>query len=73
MTANVGKLPYLLWAVQQVMFLISARHVRFSNRPVGVKRFQTIHGSGVDVSRGLVLLYGIGTQALIWGFFSQEV
>ena len=38
--------------------------VRFSNRPVGVKRFQTIHGSGVDVTRGLVLLYGIGTSAL---------
>jgi hypothetical protein len=35
--------------------------VRFSNRPVGVKRFQTIHGCGVDVARGLVLLYGIGT------------
>jgi len=35
--------------------------VRFSNRPVRVKRFQAIHGSGVDVARGLVLLYGIGT------------
>ena len=36
--------------------------VRFSNRPVGVKRFQTIHAcGGVDVTRGLVLLYGIGT------------
>jgi len=35
--------------------------VRFSNRPVEVKRFQTVHGSGVDVARGLVLLYGIGT------------
>ena len=45
----------------------------FSNRPVGVKRFQTIHDSGVNVTRGLVLLYGIGTQALVWGFFSQEV
>src|SRR5215472_8030789 len=38
--------------------------VRFSNRPAGVKRFQTVHGSGVDVTRGLVLLYGIGTWAL---------
>jgi hypothetical protein len=37
------------------------RHVRFSNRPVGVKRFQAIHGSGGNVARGLVLLYGIGT------------
>jgi hypothetical protein len=35
--------------------------VRFSNRPVGVKRFQAVHDSGVDVTRGLVLLYGIGT------------
>ncbi len=35
--------------------------VCFSNRPVGVKRFQTIHDCGVDVARGLVLLYGIGT------------
>jgi hypothetical protein len=38
--------------------------VRFSNRPVGVKRFQTIHRCGVDVARGLVLLSGIGTKAL---------
>ena len=38
--------------------------VAFSNRPVGVKRFQTIHHHSVDVSRGLVLLFGIGTKAL---------
>jgi hypothetical protein len=38
--------------------------VRFSNRRVGVKRFQTIHLCSVDVSRGLVLLFGIGTKAL---------
>jgi hypothetical protein len=37
------------------------RDVRFSNRPFGVKRFQTIHDCGVDVARGLVLLSGIGT------------
>ena len=37
---------------------------RFSNRPVGVKRFQTIHRHGVWVTRGRVLLYGIGTKAL---------
>ena len=36
-------------------------HVCFSNRPFGVKRFQTIHQCGVDVARGLVLLFGIGT------------
>src|SRR5476651_2201232 len=37
---------------------------RFSNRPFGVKRFQTIHRCSVDVARGLVLLFGIGTRAL---------
>jgi len=38
--------------------------VRFSNRPFGVKRFQTIHHHSVDVAHGLVLLFGIGTRAL---------
>jgi len=38
--------------------------VRFSNRPLGVKHFQTIHQCGVDVARGLLLLFGIGTRAL---------
>ena len=42
--------------------------VRFSNRPFGVKRFQTIHRYSVDVAHGLVLLFGIGTRALpSWG------
>ena len=42
-------------------------HVRFSNRPFWVKRFQTIHGYGVDVAHGLALLFGIGTRALpLW-------
>src|SRR5215510_943704 len=41
-----------------------SRHVRFSNRPSGVKRFQTIHQLSVNVARGLVLLFGIGTKAL---------
>src|SRR5882724_335737 len=40
------------------------RDVRFSNRPFGVKRFQTIHHHNVDDARGLVLLFGIGTKAL---------
>jgi hypothetical protein len=41
--------------------------VRFSNRPFGVKHFQTIHQCGVDVAHGLVLLFGIGTKALpLW-------
>src|SRR5262245_36110703 len=48
------------------------RHdVCFSNRPFGVKHFQTIHLCGVDVARGLALLFGIGTKALVWGFLSQ--
>ena len=38
--------------------------VCFSNRPIEVKRFQTIHRHGVDVAHGLVLLFGIGTKAL---------
>jgi hypothetical protein len=45
-----------------------SRHVRFSNRPVWVKCFQTDHYSSVDVAHGLVLLFGIGTKALpSWG------
>ena len=39
-------------------------NVRFSNRPFGVKHFETAHGYGVDVAHGLVLLFGIGTKAL---------
>ena len=39
-------------------------HVRFSNRPIWVKHFQTIHHHSIDVARGLVLLFGIGTRAL---------
>ena len=40
-------------------------HVRFSNRPFGVKHFQTIHRHcSVDVAHGLALLFGIGTKAL---------
>ena len=43
----------------------AAANVRFSNRPFGVKRFQTIHHHcSVDVTHGLVLLFGIGTKAL---------
>jgi hypothetical protein len=38
--------------------------VRFSNRPVGVKRFQTHHDCGVDVTCGLALLFGLGAKAL---------
>ena len=43
----------------------TSQEVRFSNRPFGVKRFQTIHHyCSVDVAHGLVLLFGIGTKAL---------
>ena len=48
-------------------------NVRFSNRPVLVKRFQTIHQCRVDVACGLALLFGIGTRTLVWDLFSQEV
>jgi hypothetical protein len=42
-------------------------NVRFSNRPFGVKHFQTIHHCSVDVAHGLTLLFGIGTTALpLW-------
>jgi hypothetical protein len=51
-----------LWDFASV---IAARYFgRFSNRPFGVKRFQTFHHCSVDVARGLVLLFGIGTTAL---------
>src|SRR5262249_28763432 len=40
------------------------RYVCFSNRPIGVKRFQAIHHCGLDVARGLCLLYGLGARAL---------
>ena len=42
----------------------TSRDVGFSNRPFGVKRFQTIHQHSVDVAHGLVLLFGIGAKAL---------
>jgi hypothetical protein len=38
--------------------------VCFSNRPFGVKHFQTVHQCGLDVAHGLALLFGIGTRAL---------
>src|SRR5213080_5224012 len=46
------------------MTLSNDGHVRFSNRPFGVKHFQTIRRCSVDVAHGLVLLFGIGTRAL---------
>ena len=43
---------------------LTSLNVRFSNRPVGVKRFQTIHLHRVEVAREHMLLFGIGTKAL---------
>src|SRR5262245_32338609 len=43
---------------------LGSYHVRFSNRPFGVKHFQTVHCYGVDVTHGLALLFGIGAKAL---------
>src|SRR3984893_10203452 len=40
---------------------------------LGSSAFQTIHHHSVDVARGLVLLFGIGTRALVWGFLCQGV
>src|SRR5664280_3212237 len=45
-------------------FAVPHHFGRFSNRPSGVKHFQTIHDCSVDVAHGLVLLFGIGTRAL---------
>src|SRR6516165_3436681 len=42
---------------------VRGAYVRFSNRPVGVKRFQALQYSDGNVARGLVLLYGLGTSA----------
>jgi hypothetical protein len=47
------------WHIADISFALP--NVRFSNRPVGVKRFQTLHDGGVNVTHGLALLYGIGT------------
>ena len=49
-------------------------NVRFSNRPFGVKRFQTIHHHcSIDFAHGLVLPFGIGAKALVWGFLCQGI
>jgi hypothetical protein len=48
-------------AHREIELICCTAYVCFSNRPVRVKRFQAIHHNSVDVTRGLVLLYGIGT------------
>jgi hypothetical protein len=57
---DVGRCP--LWVIGGL--LTKSGHVRFSNRPVGVKRFQATHRCSVDVAHGLALLSGIGTEAV---------
>jgi len=42
-------------------FTAKQRFGRFSNRPFEVKHFQTVHPHGIGVTRGHVLLSGIGT------------
>ena len=63
-----SKRPIMRWVRSQYEMhracRANRRNVCFSNRPFGVKRFQTIHQFSVDVARGLVLLFGIGTKAL---------
>ena len=54
-------------------FAAAQNYVRFSNRPFGVKRFQTIHHYSVDVAHGLVLLFGIGTKGPSIMGFEDEV
>jgi hypothetical protein len=51
-----GEMYFRCWHKCEVPTVLS--DVRFSNRPFGVKRFQTIHLCGVDVTRELVLLFG---------------
>jgi len=73
---SVGKLPQATAPIldsTEATDIALQPNVRFSNRPFGVEHFQTIHRCNVGVARGLVLLFGIGTKALVWGFFSQEV
>jgi hypothetical protein len=48
-----------------------AGDVRFSNRPVEVKRFQAIHDCGVGITRGLVLLFGLGARPFQHGIRGQ--
>ena len=56
--------PYIGVKLDRVGRDRKSMHFRFSNRPFGVKHFQTIHRCSVDVAHGLALLFGIGTKAL---------
>ncbi len=69
-SSREGHLPTARWSSKFLLsgLILSGFHAAvvacFSNRPFGVKHFQTIHQCGVDVARGLLLLFGIGTWAL---------
>ena len=59
--------------VTAIASVSAIRDVGFSNRPFGVKHFQTIHHHrSVDVTHGLALLFGIGTKALPSMGFEDE-
>ena len=59
---TIDEKPHVSWSARLLGHVLA--YVYFSNRPFGVKRFQTIHRYSVDVARGLALLFGIGTEAL---------
>jgi len=56
----VAKAP--VWSINVALSI--HKNVRFSNRPFGVKRLQTIHHLSVDVAHGLVLL----SESAPWPF-----
>ena len=60
----IGRLGSSTFRLSATTVSMSLTGSCFSNRPFGVKRFQTISHYGVDVAHGLVLLFGIGTKAL---------
>src|SRR5438309_4275826 len=60
----MGWIPFTSGERSHSMIGLRIGMSRFSNRPFGVKHFQTIRRCSVDVAHGLVLLFGIGTRAL---------
>ena len=72
-TANLARRRRLRVNRYRPRFASGRPDVRFSNRPFGVKHFQTIHRYSVDVARGLVLLFGIGTKGPSIMGFEDEV
>jgi hypothetical protein len=56
-----------LWRVDHVGGRFWA-NVRFSNRPFGVKYFQTIYQGNVDIAPGLALFFGTAPSPFSMGF-----